>query len=104
MAVTVLTQANFHEKIKESKLPVLVDFYADWCGPCKRIAPLLAEISEEMADKVLVCKVNIDENPALAEEFTVMSIPYVVCFKDGKLVNKVIGAVPKEELIALIND
>jgi thioredoxin 1 len=102
MAVTVLTQADFHKKISESKLPVLVDFYADWCGPCKRIAPLLSEISEEMADKVLVCKVNIDNNQGLAEEFSVMSIPYVVCFKEGKKVNEVVGAVPKEELLALL--
>jgi thioredoxin 1 len=102
MAVTVLTQADFHKKIGESKLPVLVDFYADWCGPCKRIAPLLSEISEEMADKVLVCKVNIDDNQALAEEFSVMSIPYVVCFKDGKKVNEAVGAVPKSELLALL--
>ncbi len=103
MAVTVLTQADFHEKIKESKLPVLVDFYADWCGPCKRIAPLLNEISEELAGKVLVCKVNIDENGGLAEEFGVMSIPYVVCFKDGKPVDQIVGAVPKENYLAMVS-
>ncbi len=102
MAVTVLTQADFHDRINESKLPVLVDFYADWCQPCKRIAPLLNEISEEKAGEALVCKVNIDENPDLADEFSIMSIPFVVCFKNGNPSGNVVGVAPKDNFLALL--
>ncbi len=80
-----------------------MDFYADWCQPCKRIAPLLEEISEEKAGEALFCKLNVDDNQEIADEYSIMSIPYVVCFKNGKPYKNVIGAVPKDELLALLN-
>ncbi len=103
MAVKVLTQADFSETINNSAVPVVVDFYADWCAPCKRIAPLLEELSVEKEGEALFCKIDVDENQDIAEEFNIMSIPYVVCFKNGKPFKNVIGAVPKDELLALIN-
>ena len=102
MEVKQLTSADFHETIKNSEIPVIVDFYADWCGPCKRIAPLLKEIAAESGGKVLVCKVNVDENQDIASEFSIMSIPYVISFKNGEVYKHVVGAVPKSELLALI--
>jgi thioredoxin 1 len=102
MAVTALTQENFKETIQGSKLPVMVDFYADWCQPCRRIAPLIEEISNEMPDKVFVCKFNVDEGEEISREFNIRSIPYVMCFKNGQPYKNVIGSVPKDELLALL--
>ena len=103
MAVKQLTSADFHETINQSNIPVLVDFYADWCGPCKRISPLLMEISNENEGKALVCKVNVDENPDLASEFSIMSIPCIISFKNGGLHKRIVGVVPKNELLALLD-
>jgi thioredoxin 1 len=101
MAVLSLNESNFNETIKNSAIPVLVDFYADWCQPCKRIAPYLEEIAAENNGSILVCKVNVDQNQSLAAAHSVMSIPFVMCFKNGKVHKQSVGAVPKSELLAL---
>ena len=103
MASMPLNAGSFKETIENSKIPVIVDFYADWCQPCKQVAPLLEEIAAENQGKVLVCKVNVDENQQLAGEYSVMSIPFIISFKNGQVYKHVIGAVPKHELLALIN-
>ena len=102
MSVMSLDQNSFNDTIQGSSVPVLVDFYADWCQPCKQIAPLLEEIAAENGDAVRVCKVDVSENPELAEKFGVMSIPFVMSFKDGKVYKQSIGAVPKAALLGLI--
>ena len=93
-----ITDGNFDAEVKESKLPVLVDFYADWCGPCKMMAPLVAQLSEEFEGTCKVGKCNVDENPQTASMFRVMSIPTFVLFLDGKAVDIVVGAVSKTAL------
>lgn len=102
MAVMQLNASNFNETISTSEVPVIVDFYADWCQPCKRIAPFLEEIANENEGRALVCKVNVDENQALASSFNIMNIPYVMSFKNGEPYKHVVGAVPKAELLGLI--
>jgi len=102
MAVKKLNESDFHETIKNSELPALVDFYADWCAPCRQIAPLMKEISDETAGTALVYSVDVDACPGLASEFSIMSIPFVVSFKNGKLHKKSIGVVPKPKLLELL--
>jgi len=98
-SVTHLTDSTFHEEIGASELPVVVDFWAEWCGPCKMIAPILGEIAEEHAGKVKIVKVNVDENPQLARDFDVMSIPTLIVFKDGEPKRRMIGAKGKPQLL-----
>lgn len=93
-----ITDSNFEAEVKGSNLPVLVDFYADWCGPCKMMAPVVAQLAESYQGKCKVGKCNTDENPELAREFRIMSIPTFIFFKDGKGVKTVVGAVSKNEL------
>ena len=93
-----ITAENFEQEVMQSELPILLDFWAEWCGPCRMIAPFLAEIAEERAEEVRVGKVNVDEQPALAAKFGVMSIPTVVLFKNGKAVNGFVGYRPKEQI------
>lgn len=93
-----ITDDNFEAEVKESTLPIMVDFYADWCGPCKMMAPLVAQLAEEYDGKCRIGKCNTDENPKMAGEFKVMSIPTFIFFKDGKAVDSVIGAVSKTVL------
>lgn len=93
-----ITDSNFEAEVKNSSVPVMVDFYADWCGPCKMMAPVVAQLAESYNGKCKVGKCNTDENPKLASEFRVMSIPTFIFFKDGKAVKTVIGAVSKNEL------
>jgi thioredoxin 1 len=100
MATKSVTDASFATDVIASDKPVLVDFWADWCGPCKMIAPALEEISEELADKVTIAKVDIMENTATASQFGVQSIPLMVLFKDGKPVAQKLGAAPKSQLKA----
>ncbi|MBQ6059478.1 MAG: thioredoxin [Clostridia bacterium] len=102
MAEIVLTQQNFEQEVLHSDKTVLVDFWASWCGPCRMLAPILAEIAEEYEGKVVVGKVNVDEEPLLAAQFRVSSIPTVVLFKNGKAVNTLIGLRPKAEFVALL--
>ncbi len=101
MAVKNVTVDNFNEEVLQVKLPVLADFYADWCGPCRMLRPALEQISEERTD-VIVAAVNIDENPELADDYDISSIPCVILFKDGAEVDRSIGLVPKEALEALL--
>ena len=101
--ITTLTDATFDETIGSSDVPVLVDFWAEWCGPCKVIAPILEEIATEQAGRVRIAKLNIDENLAVTRRFEVMSIPTLLLFKDGEAVQRLIGAKPKGQLLQEIS-
>lgn len=101
MSVISITSENFQGEVGEARVPVLIDFWASWCGPCKMMSPVVEQIAEEMGPNAKVCKVNIDEQPELARKYNVMSIPTFLLFKDGKEVNRTIGAMPKEELAKL---
>lgn len=91
MAVTIVTDADFDEKVLKSTLPVLVDFYADWCGPCKMAEPVLDELSKAYKDKTTIVKINIDQNNATPGKYNVMSIPTTVLFKEGKEIGRQVG-------------
>ena len=100
MAITI-TKANFQQEVLESDKPVLIDFWASWCAPCRMLAPILDEIAAEHPE-IKVCKVNVDEEPDLAGQFQVMSIPALFVVKGGQVVNQTVGVQPKQKLIDLI--
>ena len=100
MSVQKINKENF-EEVKQSEKTVLLDFYADWCGPCRMVSPLVDEIAEENP-QYLVGKINVDEEPALAEEFGVFSIPTLVVMKNGQIVNQSAGARPKDQILAML--
>ena len=98
MATKAVTDVSFKEDVIDSDKPVLVDFWAEWCGPCKMIGPALEEISEELADKVTIAKINIDENPEAPGQYGVRGIPTMILFKNGEAVATKVGAAPKSAL------
>lgn len=97
-----INETNFSDEVIRSDRPVLLDFWAPWCGPCRMVSPVVDQIAEERPD-IAVGKVNVDEQPELAAQFGVMSIPALLVFKDGQAVNKAVGARPKEELLSLLD-
>ena len=98
MPTTAVTDASFQSDVIDADKPVLVDFWAEWCGPCRMIAPALEEISEEMGDKLTIAKVNIDENPEAPGKYGVRGIPTMLLFKDGEVVAQKVGAAPKSQI------
>lgn len=99
MSVLKLTDENFENEVLNSDKVCLVDFYADWCGPCKMMSPIIEEIADELGDKVKVGKVNSDENMELAEKYQIMSIPTIMIIKNGQVVKTFVGVTSKEEII-----
>lgn len=98
MAELKITNQNFKEEVLNSTLPVLIDFWAPWCGPCRMMGPVIEELAQDYEGKVKVGKVNVDEESELAQAFQIVSIPTIVLIKNGKIVNKVIGYRPKEDI------
>ena len=101
MAYINLTKENFESEVLNSNKPVLIDFWASWCGPCRMIAPIIEEIANER-DDIKVCKVNVDDENELAAKFQVASIPTLIVVKDKKIVNSSVGVIPKEQILALL--
>ena len=101
MSAIQVNKDNFQEVVLNSDKPVLVDFWASWCGPCRMVAPILEEIANERSD-VKVCKINVDEEPELAGHYNVMSIPTMIVVKEGQVVNQAVGARPKSQILSLL--
>ncbi|MDD6160730.1 MAG: thioredoxin [Oscillospiraceae bacterium] len=101
MSVMNITNSNFRSEVLNSEKPVLLDFWASWCGPCRMVSPIVDEIAAERGD-IKVGKVNVDEQPELAAQFGVMSIPTLVVMKDGKIVDQMVGARPKAQILAML--
>jgi len=99
----IVTENSFQKDVIENPLPVIVDFWAEWCPPCKMITPILEEIAQEYDGKVVVCKVNVDENPAIAQKYGVRSIPTLLFIKGGEIKDQVIGAMPKQQFTAKLD-
>ena len=104
MATNKTNDQNFKIDVLDSKQPVLVDFWAEWCGPCKAIAPSLEELSEEMASKLKIVKINVDENPSISQTYSIRSIPALTIFKDGEKISEKMGALPKSALQSWVNE
>lgn len=102
--IVVLTNENFDQEITKSEKPVLVDFWASWCGPCRAIAPVMEELAEEFDGKAIIGKVNVDQESELSARFKIMSIPTVMLFKEGQMVEKIIGARSKEDFSNMISN
>ena len=97
-----ITKNNFEQEVLHSDKPVLIDFWAPWCGPCRMLSPVISEIAEEYGDRIKVCKVNVDDEGELAASFNVMSIPTLVVVKDGKVTNSAVGVRPKAQIVEMI--
>ena len=102
MAVVEITDKNFETEVAKANKPVLIDFWAEWCGPCKMIAPIVEEISNDLADKLKVGKVDVDDAQELAQKFNIMSIPTLILFKGGKPVETIVGAMSKDQMLERI--
>ena len=102
MAELKITRENFENEVMKSDIPVLIDFWAPWCGPCRMMGPIIEQMADEYEGKVKVGKVNVDEEGELSQEFGVMSIPTIVLVKDGKIVKQAVGARPKAEVEAML--
>ncbi|MDI6604145.1 MAG: thioredoxin [Thermoanaerobacteraceae bacterium] len=103
MSITEITNQNFEKEVLNSNIPVVVDFWAEWCGPCRMVSPIIDELAHDYEGKVKVGKINVDKKNELAMKFKVMSIPTIIIFKDGKIVEKIVGAKPKAEFENFIN-
>lgn len=104
MSELKITKNNFENEVLKSDKPVLIDFWASWCGPCRMLSPIISEIAEEYGEKVKVCKVNVDEEMDLAAAFRISSIPMLVVMKDGQVTNTAVGVRPKEQIIRMIGE
>ena len=104
MATSKTNDQNFKTDVLDSKQPVLVDFWAEWCGPCKAIGPSLEELSDEMANKLKIVKINVDENPSISQTYSIRSIPALMIFKDGEKISEKMGALPKSALESWVNE
>ncbi|HHX72738.1 MAG TPA: thioredoxin [Clostridiales bacterium] len=102
MSITHLTLENFDSEVLAASETVLIDFWAEWCGPCRMINPILEEVAAEAGSNVKVCKINVDEQPELAEKFQVMSIPMLAVFQNGKLVRSAVGLRPKSDILKML--
>ena len=102
MAEVKVTIDNFENEVLKADKPVIVDFWATWCGPCRMLAPVLEAIDAEYGDRLKVCKVNVDEEPVLADHFKISAIPTLFVFKDGKIVRKAMGYKRKEDIVAMV--
>lgn len=102
MSVIKVTSKNFEEEVAKSNVPVLLDFWASWCGPCKMVSPIVDAVAEEVEGRVKVGKINVDEEQELAKSFSIMSIPTLVVINNGKLVNQAVGVRSKEEILDMI--
>lgn len=103
MGAIHLTGENFKQEILDAQMPAVVDFWAQWCGPCKMMGPIIDEVADELSTKAKVAKVNVDQAQDLAVQYSVMSIPTLVFFKDGKVVDQTIGVISKEQLVERLN-
>ena len=103
-SVVHVTESNFEEEVVKSDVPVLVDFWAEWCGPCKMIAPILDEIAKEYGEKLKVCKIDVDSNPDIAPKFGIRGIPTLIMFKGGNAESTKVGAVSKSQLIEFVDE
>ncbi len=101
--VKTFTTDNWNQDVLGSDKPVLVDYWASWCGPCRMVAPIVEELAEEYAGKFVIGKLNVDENPAISSQYGVMSIPTLAVFKDGKIVDKIVGFRGKADLVKMLN-
>jgi len=104
MAIVNLSTSTFDETVSSSDKPVVVDFWAEWCGPCKSIAPILGELAEELSDQLTIAKVNVDDNPDLAMRFNVMSIPTLLVFNGGEVQKRLVGAKGKSQLLQELDE